>query len=573
MSSPLQESLEAVGRPTHVRYVVLAVAMLMSVLLYLDRFCISFAERYIKEDLALTNEQMGWILSAFFWSYALGQVPSGWLSDRFGARAMLSMYILLWSVFTALTGLAAGFVMLFALRIGFGLGQAVRYPTAASFLSRWFPLSQRGLASGVVASGGRVGAVLAPLLTGFLIVLLVPTTVTSELAGSDLIDPAGFCQKLREPKPERAAVAESVRERIPSDAQQVVRQSESGVPLSTAESEQLADGLNRLLHLKQLYDADSMTELPLENEARRLLKGPREELSLIETQRVNRLVLEAAWPEHFKKVYLAGWRPVLLVYGLTGIVVAALFWLVFRNRPEEHPACNAEEVALIQHGRPPASTQPLSAAPIGALIRSRSMWLCSLSQVGTNVGWVFLVTWLPRYLQEVHRVPVEQRGVMAAIPLLVGWIGMILGGPLTDRATRRLGIRWGRALPMGLTRFMGMAAFLMCLLPLDRWFSAAWTPWVLTAAFSMVAFSTDLGVAAVWAFNQDVGGRHVGSVLGWGNMWGNLGAAVSPPLLNYVVREAGSWDQAFMLCAGGFFVAGAAALAVDATKPIVPDEE
>ena len=70
--------------------------MLMAFLLYLDRFCVSFAADYIKEDLDLSQAQMSWFLSAFFWSYALAQVPSGWLSDRYGARIMLVIYILSW---------------------------------------------------------------------------------------------------------------------------------------------------------------------------------------------------------------------------------------------------------------------------------------------------------------------------------------------------------------------------------------------------------------------------------------------------------------------------------------------
>ena len=104
------------ARPTKVRHFVVILAMLSSVLLYLDRFCISFAERFIREDLSLTNEQTGWILSAFFWTYALAQVPTGYLTDRYGARLMLTLYILFWSLFTGLTGLASGFVMLLFLR-------------------------------------------------------------------------------------------------------------------------------------------------------------------------------------------------------------------------------------------------------------------------------------------------------------------------------------------------------------------------------------------------------------------------------------------------------------------------
>ena len=69
-------------RPTAVRYLVVGVTSLMSVLLYLDRFCVSFAEGFIQADLGLTDVQSGWMLSAFFWTYALAQVPTGWLTDR-----------------------------------------------------------------------------------------------------------------------------------------------------------------------------------------------------------------------------------------------------------------------------------------------------------------------------------------------------------------------------------------------------------------------------------------------------------------------------------------------------------
>ena len=97
---------------SYVRYRVIFACMLMAVLLYLDRFCISFAEVFIKDELGLTDHQIGILLGSFFVSYALCQVPSGWFSDRFGARKMLTLYILMWSLFTALTGFATGFIML-----------------------------------------------------------------------------------------------------------------------------------------------------------------------------------------------------------------------------------------------------------------------------------------------------------------------------------------------------------------------------------------------------------------------------------------------------------------------------
>ena len=148
---------------------IVFVTVLMAVVLYLDRFCVSFAERYIKEDLALSERQMGWFLSSFFWTYALAQVPSGWLSDKFGSRGVLALYIVSWSFFTAMIGLAGGAVMLIVMRLGCGLGQAGAYPTSGGILSRWVPFSNRAMASGLVALGGRVGAVIAPILTGYLI--------------------------------------------------------------------------------------------------------------------------------------------------------------------------------------------------------------------------------------------------------------------------------------------------------------------------------------------------------------------------------------------------------------------
>ena len=111
------------GSSTNVRFLVVGTTALMSVLLYLDRFCISFAEVFIKEDLGLTDLQIGFMMSAFFWTYALGQVPMGWLTDRFGSRIMLVTFVLFWSLFTGLTGLAIGFSMLILLRFGFGFSQ------------------------------------------------------------------------------------------------------------------------------------------------------------------------------------------------------------------------------------------------------------------------------------------------------------------------------------------------------------------------------------------------------------------------------------------------------------------
>ena len=581
--------------PTYVRYRVVAVSALMAILLYLDRFCISFAEQYIQEDLRLTDQQIGWMLSAFFWTYALAQVPSGWLTDRFGAWLMLTIYILLWSLFTGLTGLAAGFVVLLALRFGFGIGQAGAYPTSANLISKWIPFSGRGMASSVVAFGGRMGGAIAPLLTAILIVACVPLSTSSRLGPHDLLDMPRLCYELnlgRDTSPPAAGntaedravrVGAGILARFDEVESEVVDRNarayaatldnpERAAPATAqtlADTDVVAAALSRLLAERDLVDRSETEGLALPREAERLLARPPESLATAEVERLNRLLLEAVAAESIKKIYGAGWRYVMYIYGLVGVVVAGLYWLVVRDRPADHPRCNEAERSWIDQGRPQSAARPdghVGAVPFVRMITSSSLWLSCLVGWCTNVGWVFLVTWLPRYLSTVHQVPIEQRGLMAFIPLLVGLAGTLGGGLVTDRMVRLVGLRWGRALPIALSRFVAMAAYVVA------FFEPS--PWMAVACFSVVAFSTDLGTGATWAFLQDVGGRYTGSVLGWTNMWGNLGAAVTPPILIWIVGEAPNqnWSLAFLTCAGAFAVAGFAALGMNAENPVAPED-
>jgi sugar phosphate permease len=492
---------------TRVRHRVVLVTALMSFLLYLDRFCISFAETFIKQDLGLSDVQMGWVLSAFFWTYALAQVPSGWLSDRFGGRLMLAIYILLWSAFTGLTGLAFGFLAIILLRFGFGFAQAGAYPTSAALVSRWVPFTNRAAASSIIAVGGRVGGAAAPWLTGLLIVWFVPLSVDSKLSRGDLMHVPRLAYEMtygsntekppgeltEEDRDHTAArVGSRILNRLSPAARDVVAQQAARyeTALDEARAQAAAKGqklgaisadvspppeedvsilvveLNRFIaapyHFVAL-DLDEKSRAALEAEGKRLLKQPPQDLSQEETERLNRLLLEAAYPAAIRRVYVAGWRQVMWVYGGLGLIVAGLFWIIVRNRPDQHPRCNPAELELIEQGRPP---QPaggkLGAIPLVPLLKSRGMWLVCVMQVFTNVGWVFLVTWLPRYLESVHRVPVEERKWLALIPIAVGFFGMLLGGVLTDRMTRRMGLRWGRALPIVVSRFLAAGAYAVC---------------------------------------------------------------------------------------------------------------
>ncbi len=140
----------------------------MAVLLYLDRMAISVAVPDIAADLNLELKQVGDSVAAFFWCYALCQVPAGWLGDRWGGRRMLALYVVAWSAAMTGTAFVGGLLSLLVMRALLGIGQAGAYATTASFLRRWMPLPRRGFANSAVSLGGRAGNVLAPALTSVL---------------------------------------------------------------------------------------------------------------------------------------------------------------------------------------------------------------------------------------------------------------------------------------------------------------------------------------------------------------------------------------------------------------------
>lgn len=144
---------------------VLALLASLSIITYLDRVCISVAGPRIQSEFGLGPQQWGLVTGAFAIAYALFEIPSGYLADRFGARSMLVRIVLWWSLFTALTGAAFKLWALVAVRFLFGAGEAGAYPTIATVVFRWFPLSERGRTFGIVLLSGQLGGAIAPLLT------------------------------------------------------------------------------------------------------------------------------------------------------------------------------------------------------------------------------------------------------------------------------------------------------------------------------------------------------------------------------------------------------------------------
>jgi sugar phosphate permease len=156
--------------PTRVRYRVVVLGTLLSMVTYLDRVCIAKLAPDIMRDLKLSTVEMGYVFSIFALSYALFEIPTARLADRFGTKRVLTRIVLWWSAFTMATGAAFNYVSMLVVRFLFGAGEAGAWPCAARAYARWMPKRERGTAQGIFFAGAHGMGGLTPLI----IVALAP---------------------------------------------------------------------------------------------------------------------------------------------------------------------------------------------------------------------------------------------------------------------------------------------------------------------------------------------------------------------------------------------------------------
>jgi ACS family glucarate transporter-like MFS transporter len=256
------------------------------------------------------------------------------------------------------------------------------------------------------------------------------------------------------------------------------------------------------------------------------------------------------------------WRVVFMFYGLLGFFWSFLFYRWFRNVPAEHAGANLAEQELIARGRPSAMTlaqEREDAFPWIEFFTNRNLWLLSIVNIAVNVGWIFLATWLPTYLKEVHGSTLAGAGALTALTGLAGMVGCITGGVATDQLVKRFGLRWGRRLPALVGGAGAATAYVVCL-GTDR-------VEIIIAMMAAVYFFTDLVLGTLWSTYQDTGGAYVGTMLGFANMCGNLAAAVIAVVIGEMA-EHDQWTEVFMMSSGSFLVAMVCWLFVDAQRPI-----
>ena len=515
------DSLSAPQRPSQVRYGVLGFACALSMITYLDRVCFATVAPYIGQEFDLSEQELGWLFTAFALAYALFEVPSGWMGDVFGPRRTLIRIVLWWSLFTALTGAIfpypslpwLAFAAMFLVRFLFGMGEAGAYPNIARSFHNWFPFEERGFAQGTVWMAGRFAggmssfAVLALMIqsttaTGQSVVLWRHTFWMFGVLG--VIWCVVFWWWFRDRPEQHPSV---------NAAELALIRGTPFTPLDPAKSP------NELVAL-----AEKSTDI---------VAGAANGMSVPKRPGVHSVV------------------------GHTAVAAE-------RHSPTDLDPFTAEEEMLAQEGAAHANV------PWGRLLTNGNLWCLCLMYFCGSYGWYFNITWLPKYLNVIYGISQETHGfwtmsLLSGAPLLLGALACLCGGLLTDAFIRRTGDRkWGR-------RLFGAVGHGVCAL---CYFASLATssPWMFVLAIALAAFWNDLTMGAAWASCLDIGGRYSGIVAGCMNTIGNLGGAAAGVTTGLVLHhfKPNGWTVNFLLFGGVYVLAMLLWLRFDATKPVVP---
>ena len=247
-----------------------------------------------------------------------------------------------------------------------------------------------------------------------------------------------------------------------------------------------------------------------------------------------------------------GWRGVFTVFGGLGLLWAVGFWLLYRDRPAEHPAITPLEVVLAADGVD-GTARAAGPTPWRQLFASRTSWGLIIGAASYTYCIFFYTTWLPTYLVAHRGLSLAQMGVFASLPLFAGMAGDVAGGVISDAVVRRTG-------RVGLARkAVVIPSFLLAAVTLVPAALVSDTN-VSVLCLAASLFFMELMTGPWWAVPSDVAGPHAGTLSGMMNMAANIAGAISP-LVFGVLAEGGDWTRPFLISAG-ILVVGAVAWAV-----------
>lgn len=403
----------------HQRHVALALITLALTLSTANRAALGVAAPSLSRQMGFSLVEIGWLFSAFAWTYALGQVPAGWIVDRIGARRLMLWSLVAWSLATMAMALVAWlpwpFATLALLRLLLGLFEAPGGPASGRVIATWFPAGERGFAGAAFNSAQYLALILFLPLMGWL--------------------------------------------------------------------------------------ASRFT-----------------------------------------------WREVFWVLGALGLA-AAMAWALLYHPPRRHPRVSAAELAYIADGGAlvdldaTATPSRIGLSSIAALFRSRMLVGIFLGQYCINALTWFFVSWFPTYLVKGLGLSILAAGFMAVLPALLGLVGSLLSGVLSDRLLRR-------GVPLTLARKLPITAGLLisnvmlaCI--------ATRSNLLIVLFMSIALLGKGISSGMVWTLIADAAPRHMtGLTGGISNAFANLAGVVTPVVIGYILAATGSFDTVLIyVCA------------------------
>lgn len=413
-----------------VRWIIAALLFTGGMINYMDRAVLSVTAPLISQAFGFSAEQLGWVFSSFFVGYVAFSFIGGQAADRFGAKWVLTISMVAWSIFCGLTALATGLWSLILLRILFGLGEGPFNSTLNKTVNNWFPAKERATAIGIAAAGQPLGGALAGPIAGY------------------------FATK-------------------------------------------------------------------------------------------------------------HGWGAPFLVVALIGLVWTLAWVFLVTESPAKHRWVGAAEREELAGAASRAGQAEGPLMPLGYYLRQPAVLATAFAFFGFSYVIFFFLTWFPTYLMQTQGFSLKDMSLANVIPWLVGFLGLIIGGFVSDALYRTTG-RPLLARKIVIAGGLGVAAVCVALAGSVSGPVAAIS--LMTCAVLGVYFTGN----AYWAILQDIiPSRRMGGVGGFVSMLATTSGIIGPAVTGYLVQASGGFASAFILA--GAVALGAAFAVAWFVKPFADE--
>lgn len=255
-----------------------------------------------------------------------------------------------------------------------------------------------------------------------------------------------------------------------------------------------------------------------------------------------------------------GWRFTFVVFGCFGLLYGVIWYLLFRDKPENARYIGTKEVDYIKNNRQQELSGARKTIKFISLLESATMWKLMIQYICSNFTFYFSITWMYTYILERFQLGAVETGFYVSIPLIAGAIGNWFGGVLVDAVFSKGNWKFSRRIPAIIG--FGLSSLGMIMV------TQASTPILSVVFMALAVFGADMTLSPSWAFCIDIGKENAGFVSGTMNMAGNLGAFVTIIAFPYIFQWTSKYEPFFIICAFLSIVAILMWLSLDPRKPI-----